>query len=70
MTNAIGMKLGNIHPGIQKAWSVDGWMNRHKFYVTRSSRARILRLARSGKYTVFMAKRYFVIFRKQAESTQ
>ena len=62
MASTIGMKLGKIHPDIQKAWSVDTWMNRRRYHITRSSRARLLRLARSGKYQVFMAKRYFVIF--------
>jgi hypothetical protein len=69
MAQVIGMKLGHIHPDIQKAWSVDGWKNRHRWHVTRSSRARILRMARSGKYKVFMAKRYFVLFRIDAELT-
>ena len=62
MAKVIGMKFGKIHKDIQKVWTVDCWMNRHKFYVTKSSRKRILRLARSGNYKVFIAKRYFVIF--------
>ncbi len=62
MARAIGMKLGHIHPDIQKVWSVDRLMSRRRFYVTRSSRIRILKLARSGSYKVFIGTRYFVIF--------
>ncbi len=69
MTRAIGMKLGKIHPDIQKVWTVDEYINRRRFFATRASRARILRLARSGNYTVFMAKRYFVIFKKDTAET-
>ena len=63
MTQAIGMKIGAVHPDIQRAWGVDGWMNRRRYHISQYSRARILRLARSDKYEVFQSKRYFVICR-------
>ncbi len=66
MAQVIGMKMGHIHEDIQRSWTVDDWMKTTKYHVTRSSRARILRLARSKKYFVFMARRYFVIFRPRA----
>lgn len=63
MAVVIGMRIGRVHNAIQRAWSVDTWMNRKQYHISRSTRARILRMARSGKYKVFMAKRYFVLFR-------
>lgn len=68
MAQVVGMKLGKTHKDIQKAWSVDTWMNRRRYHLTNASRARILRLARSGNYQVFMAKRYFVIFSNKSRA--
>lgn len=63
MTNAIGLKIGQVHREIPRAWGIGKHMRHRWYYPTRSSRARILRLARSKKYQVFFAGKYFTIVR-------